>query len=161
MTTMAGISLTADSDTISVQSPYHPRFVSRARELAGKWDVGARAWRFPLSQSERVRSLCQEVYGTDGTAPTVTLRVAVPEQGTRQLQLWAAGRSLARAYGRDSGAKIGEGIVVVSGGFTSGGSRANPELVVKTGTVVEILDCPEPAAEAYLADHPETAEIVR
>jgi DNA repair protein RadC len=51
---------------IAVRSPYHPNFPARARTLGGIWDAAQRVWVFDAADNDRVRSLCREIYGTDG-----------------------------------------------------------------------------------------------
>ena len=51
---------------IAVSSPYHPNFPARARSLGGVWDAARRVWLFDAADHDRVRSLCREIYGTDG-----------------------------------------------------------------------------------------------
>ncbi len=51
---------------IAVSSPYHPNFPVRARSLGGIWDAARRVWVFDAADHDRVRSLCREIYGTDG-----------------------------------------------------------------------------------------------
>ena len=51
---------------IAVSSPYHPNFPARARSLGGVWDSARRVWVFDSADHDRVRSLCCEIYGTDG-----------------------------------------------------------------------------------------------
>ena len=51
---------------IAVSSPYHPNFPARARTLGGIWDTARRVWVFDAADHDRVRSLCREIYGTDG-----------------------------------------------------------------------------------------------
>jgi len=51
---------------IAVSSPYHPGFPARARSLGGIWDAARRVWVFDASDHARVKSLCLEIYGTDG-----------------------------------------------------------------------------------------------
>lgn len=48
---------------IAVSSPYDPKFPPRARELGGTWDSGRLIWLFDPRHEERVRALCEEVYG--------------------------------------------------------------------------------------------------
>jgi DNA repair protein RadC len=48
---------------IAVSSPYNPRFPPRARELGGRWDAGRLMWLFDARDEERVRALCEEIYG--------------------------------------------------------------------------------------------------
>src|SRR5215468_7453643 len=51
---------------IAVASPYHRHFPLRARSLGGVWDAARRVWIFDAGDQDRVRSLCREIYGTDG-----------------------------------------------------------------------------------------------
>ncbi len=60
------------------------------------------------------------------------------------------GRTVASAHGRDSGAKIGEGVCFEAGGCTSGGSVKNWYTVIESGSVLTIYDVPRRAAEEKL-----------
>src|SRR6266404_9847953 len=60
------VSLVEQDGRIAVSSPYHPRFPARARSLGGTWDAAQRVWLFDAADHDRVRSLCREIYGTDG-----------------------------------------------------------------------------------------------
>jgi DNA repair protein RadC len=51
---------------LAVSSPYHPNFPARARLLGGEWDATRRVWVFEAHEDDRVRSLCRDIYGTDG-----------------------------------------------------------------------------------------------
>ncbi len=136
---------------IVARTPFNGTFVSGARRLAGKWSGDA--WHFPASQEERVRSLCREVYGTDERgADLVTLQVRFPElhQAERRA-VFIAGREVVRATGRDSGARLGDGVVLVSGEVGSGGSVKYWTTRIDPGTTLEVLDVPRPAAEAAVA----------
>ena len=63
------LSIVAQDGRIAVSSPYHPDFPARARMLGGEWDPGRRVWLFDEADSDRVRTLCREIYGTDGSEP--------------------------------------------------------------------------------------------
>lgn len=164
------VTITAATGKISVASPFNASFPERAHNLGGKWQGGR--WVFDQRVEADVRGLCIEFYGTDGAAPadTVDVRVFITDaQGWgsipfRNVDLTAtlAGRPVARAYDRDSGAKTMEGVIVRQGGWTSGGSRKNPTITLKNGvdTEVEILDVPRPAAEALIADYPGMVSII-
>lgn len=60
-----------------------------------------------------------------------------------------AGRTIARAWGRDSGAKLGDGVVKLQGRVGSGGSMKNWETVVDADVVLH--DCPRKVAEKLIA----------
>ena len=144
---------TANGKTV-VESPYHPLFVSGARALNGKYSEGT--WSFDARDESRVRELCREVYGTDGAdaADLVTLRVSLGSGGYSD-SLFVAGRQVASRRGRDNAVKLGDGVILVSGGFPSwGGSMKYPALEPKEGTVLLVRDVPRPAAEKAVAASP-------
>ena len=60
------VSIDEQDGRIAVRSPYHPNFPARARLLGGEWDAARHVWLFDPGDNDRVRSLCREVYGTDG-----------------------------------------------------------------------------------------------
>jgi DNA repair protein RadC len=63
------VSIVEQDGRIIVTSPYHPNFPARARMLGGTWDGDRRVWLFDAGDHDRVRSLCDEIYGTDGSRP--------------------------------------------------------------------------------------------
>src|SRR5271166_1704485 len=60
------VSIVEQGGRIAVSSPYHPNFPARGRFLGGEWDAQRHVWLFDVGEDDRVRSLCREVYGTDG-----------------------------------------------------------------------------------------------
>jgi len=62
------VSIVEQDGRIVVGSPYHPNFPARARLLGGDWDARRHVWIFDAREDDRVRSLCREIYGTDGAA---------------------------------------------------------------------------------------------
>ncbi len=145
------ISINRSGASISVASPFHPAFVRRAKELGGKWDAAAKVWAFDARDEDDVRALCREVYGTDGAdgARMVDLRLQF-KAGARagQRAVYVCGREIARARGRDSGAKLGEGVKLVSGKITSGGSVKNWATIIEPGSTFVLRDVPEEKARA-------------
>jgi DNA repair protein RadC len=63
------VSIVEQGGRIVVGTPYHPNFPARARLLGGDWDALRHVWIFDAREDDRVRSLCREIYGTDGTLP--------------------------------------------------------------------------------------------
>src|SRR5271169_998086 len=63
------VSIVEQGGRIVVGTPYHPNFPARARLLGGDWDAPRHVWIFDAREDDRVRSLCREIYGTDGVAP--------------------------------------------------------------------------------------------
>ncbi|HRR40482.1 MAG TPA: hypothetical protein P5244_04545 [Syntrophales bacterium] len=137
---------------IIVTSPYNADFVDRAKRLGGRWQ--SPSWVFDIRDEQAVRNLCRTIYGTDGQSiPDVVTIRATLDSSKRAYQgpITLFGRVVARAFGRDSGARLGEGVILVSGRFFSGGSRMNWYTEVKDGTVVRIHDIPRAAAEKAIA----------
>ena len=63
------VSIVEQGGRIVVGTPYHPNFPARARLLGGDWDALRHVWIFDAREDDRVRSLCREIYGTDGVVP--------------------------------------------------------------------------------------------
>lgn len=142
-----------------VSSPYHPDLPGPAKKLGGRWNKSA--WVYDARDEERVRELYRGIYGTDGSAPTgdlVSLRVSFPDgASTYHGGIFVGGRCIGRATGRDSGASLADGIIIISGNITSGGSVKNWRTVAPEGTIVEIRDVPREKAleviESKMADN--------
>lgn len=157
---MSIVTITTAGSTLQVASPFNPSFPPRARTLGGKWSATTKTWNFDVRDESRVRALCLEIYGSDGSAAVesdlVTLRVTLAEDqmifGDKG-SLYFAGREIARAYGRDSGAKMGDRIVFLQGRAKSGGSTKNWDTRTTDGAIFEIRDLPRAAALKAIADH--------
>lgn len=134
-----------------VQSPYNSLFVEGAKKLGGRFSNAS--WSFDIRDEERVRALCFQAYGTDGVrTDQVTLRIRWRKDAKILTSpISCHGRSLARAHGRDGGARLCDGIVVLSGGFDSCGSVKNWYTSVSSGTEVLVRDFPRKAAEDLVA----------
>ena len=137
---------------LSVASPYNPAFAPGAKRLGGRWSAATKAWQFDPRDEQRVRELCRSVYGTDGSpseaGDLVTIRVTAPDGwDVYGRGLYIYGRQVAWATGRDSGARLCDGVIVLKGSFDSGGSMKNWMTVCKPGTVFELRDLPRKALE--------------
>jgi hypothetical protein len=147
--------ITVDGARLTVKSEYNTTFVDAAKSLGGKWS--APYWVFDARDEQRVRNLCREIYGSDGlTADLVTLRIEWRREASAdKAPVVVNGRVIARAFGRDSGAKQGDGVAVLAGGFGSGGSVKNWCTTVRGGTIVLVRDFPRAAAEKLIAEQGE------
>lgn len=136
-------------ERIKVQSPYNPDFVRSAKQIGGRWERPY--WTFDRRDEDRVRDLCVRIYGEGAanaggfTAPIArcTLRVTLGKsKAWRPTSIVVAGRPVARIFGRDSGAKLADGVIVDSGSVHSGGSRKNPGICWDDDTVLIVRDVP-------------------
>jgi DNA repair protein RadC len=60
------VSIVERDGRLAVTTPFHPDFPARARMLGGVWDGARRVWLFDPVDSERVQTLCRDIYGSDG-----------------------------------------------------------------------------------------------
>lgn len=131
---------------ICVGSPYNPYLPSRAKKIGGKWNPTGKCWSFDIRDEARVEELYRSIYGqwdSEVAADAVTVRVTVATDLSEwHSGIFFAGRQVARATGRDSGARLGDGVVILQGGFGSGGSVKNWTTRCSEGTVFEIKDIP-------------------
>jgi hypothetical protein len=144
-------------DVVWAHSPYNPSLPTEAKKLGGRWEPKSRAWKFNARDEVKVRELYKSIYGTDGTIPEgdlVTLECSIEKEWSAlRSGLFLAGRQVAYATGRDSGAKLAHGVIIVSGeGFKSGGSFKNWRTIGLPGTTFEVRDVPRSATELPLPE---------
>lgn len=144
------VTITVDGKKLYVESPYNAEFPTRARALGGKWKD--KRWVFPAHVEQQVRELCVAKYGTDGSvAPAmVTVRVTLGEDRWCS-DLALAGIPVARTFGRDEGVVLSDGVSLLAGSMSSGGSRKNFRLRWDAGTQVQ-LEVPETLIERLRKD---------
>ncbi|WP_313455580.1 hypothetical protein [Stenotrophomonas sp.] len=158
---MSDVTVVVEGGFIYVRSPWNADFVKEAKEdFSGKFVNGQ--WVFDIHNEKRVREALMENYGCDGiTTETCTVRVTLDADDDSSCgPITVCGRSIARARGRDSGATLSPGIVIIEGGFTSGGSVKNWTTKVKNGhAVVLIRDFPGVVARRLVAKGKEWISI--
>ena len=133
-----------DNGKAAIKTPYNADFVKKIKQIGGaKWD--GEAWIVPATEVDIVRGYMREVYGeTDvPSGDRVTVDVTFVETAyADRASIFLFGREVCRAHGRDSGAKVCEGVTILSGTIGSGGSRVNWDTRIEKGTVVRIRDLP-------------------
>lgn len=156
---MSTVQITTEDGKLYLSSPYHPNLPAQARQIGGKFHRASSSWVFDPRDEQRVRELAHAIYGTDGTATQfVTIRVHLDKYRNGP-GLWVCGRELATRQGRDTPVRLGDGVIIVEGGFDGrGGSVKNPRLDPKDGTVLEVRDVP--AGHPSLEDLDEKDGIV-
>ncbi len=143
---MQTISLEIIGDQVKVITPYHEEFVRKCRNLRGHYKESA--WWFDDSILEYVREIMMESFGTTGETPFETCTLLIKDYDDREDKgpCTLFGRTIARAFGRDSGAKLGDDIIFISGIYTSSGSVKNWCTEIKKATF-EIHHFPIPSIE--------------
>lgn len=144
-------------------TPYHSEFVRRIKECGGRWDAESRRWHIPEDALPIARTIMREIYGETDEAPateTVTLEATFTRDAVGYgVPIELAGRVIARAWGRDSGARVGDDVAFTKGSPRSGGSVRNWETVIPAGCVVQIFRVPIDLAERIVADPPEDVAL--
>lgn len=131
-----------------VFTPYNKNFVSEIKKIGGaKWDQSRKAWCIPADAVEQARVIMKRVYGeTDipdgGRKVSVQLTFKESFSADRSA-ITIFGKTVATAFGRDSGAKVGNDAIFTSGAPESGGSAKYWQTIVPEGSVVVLRDVPE------------------
>lgn len=157
---MSKITITRDSLNIKVSSPFSPDLPKQAKNLSGRWDGSS--WVFPLEAEPQVKDLYVDIYGEwDNISVDYVNLICISRNDASEHcgSLTLGSRVIARAYGRDSGAKTAEGVIVIEGGFTSGGSVKNWATKSLPGTKFRLLNVPRIKAE-LLVSNPEWCEKI-
>ncbi|HPO91757.1 MAG TPA: hypothetical protein PLJ44_11675 [Victivallales bacterium] len=133
---MEQISFKKQDDKIIVTTYYNRKFANKARNLRGQWDSSSKAWIFDESVEEYVKQALIDIFGVTGEIPYETCSLLIKDFTAWEMrgEVELFGRTVARAFGRDSGAKLGDDIIWVSGSYHSGGSVKNWTTEVENGT---------------------------
>lgn len=146
------ITIDAEAGKAYVYTPYNAEFVGKIRNVGGaKWDSDKRAWTVPAETVQEVRQIMRAVYGEDDLpsgGKSVSVRLTF-ERGYSTLcrPVTLMGKTVAVAYGRDTGAKVGTDVVFLEGEPDSGGSAKNWRTVIPAGAVVVLKNVPESKAK--------------
>ena len=155
------ITLTEEGDNLTVESPYHAKFIEDARDMGAKWDCDGKTWKFDARLRGEVLALLERVFGWVEDAPIVDIRITAKQdlEGNRAA-VYAGPVEIARARGRDGGATFCDGAAKISGTATSGGSAKNWKTIVRAGTLIQVHDVPE-GAVAKINERDWDVEVIR
>jgi len=109
--------------------------VAKCHRLGGKWDPTVKAWIFSGLVATEVDAL-DEKYNSKMVGVELT---ALTSLYTDREPLTIAGFVIATATGRDSGARVAEGISLIAGKFGSGGSVKNWTTRMSEGTTIRFF----------------------
>jgi len=133
---MKTVNLTVNNGQVKVQTPYNAEFVTKAKNLGGKWDTLSKTWIFNENVLDYVKEILIQIYGVTGETTYQTCTLVVKnysaEVVTGAVELF--GRTIARASGRDTGVSLGESIVWINGKKESGGSTKYWKTIVENAT---------------------------
>jgi len=113
---------------------FNQRLVDSCRKLGGKWDADSKSWVFSAIVADAVEDLdCK--WNSEISAYEIT---AKDQLSSAQDSVHFCGYPIATATGRDSGAKLHDGVAQMSGRIRSGGSVKNWTSVVEEGSIFRL-----------------------
>lgn len=126
----------ADSKKIMTfqHSPYNSIASDKCKKLGGKWDADAKSWVFSDLVEDEVEKI-DEMFNFDSLNVEITAKREI-YAGKGPVEF--LGYTIARAFGRDSGAKLGDGVSQISGKIYSCGSVNNWATEIKEGSVFRL-----------------------
>lgn len=153
--------ITVNAGKASIHSPFHPDFVVRIKGIGGRWNAASKTWTVGENMVNEAREIMRAVYGrddqqTDVQATDIRIRFGEEVHCTCG-GITMYGKTIAKAWGRDSGARVGEDVAFVEGRPDSGGSAKNWRTIIPAGSVVAVKNVPVALLGETL---PEGAEIV-
>lgn len=121
---------------VTLQSPrYNKWLVKECQNLGGRWDETAKAWVFSHLVEAEVDELDRQY---NEQLVCVDIEAQDDIRG-HQDDVTFMGYSIARAFGRDSGAKLGENVALLDGQISSGGSVKNWVTFVRKGSTFRLV----------------------
>lgn len=150
------ITFKTNGNETDVYTPYSAEFVSQIKSKLGtrKFDREKGCWTINTEDLDIVKEIVSDVYGyTEGEdLDTVKVKIKFEKSCcTLKDAVRIGGTTIARAWSRDSGAKLGDGVVLVDGKVGSSGSRANWETSVSEGSIF-LVTMPRKAVEKAMKD---------
>lgn len=145
---MEKITVKIEDRKARLYTPFSSEFVSSIKKIGGaKWNSNARCWEVPAEALDSARKIMKAVYGyTDlpdnGKLLKLRLTFKIEVSEVRASVVYF-GKTIATAWGRDSGARCGEDVVFEEKNPTSGGSMRNWRSIVAARSVVILRNVPE------------------
>ena len=128
-----------ENQKLAVYTEYNSEFIARVKEIGGKWNHHEFAWFVDYENKDALRQICLEIFGTDGTTDnTVKVKLTALDDLASWGSYKIAGKILVRVWDRDSGARPGDGVILLSGKINSGGSRKNYSAQIDKGSVFRL-----------------------
>lgn len=136
------ISITVKDEIANIYVPYNKEFISEIKNIgSAKWNPNEKCWTVPEEYIDNVREMMVHIYGYSDISKNETVKVTVKFlEGVAETKdsVKIFGKDVSKATSRDSGARVGENVVLVSGKIESGGSRVYWESQVEEGTIFSL-----------------------
>lgn len=145
---------------LRLTAPYNPDFIGPAKtKLGAHWD--GECWCFDIRDQDSALKFIEAKYGWRIGMPLVSVNIIFNEdRHFGQSPCVLLGRVLAAATDRDSGVKLGNGVRLVEGIATSGGSKKNWTTEIRAGSVFVVHDVPKQMAQDFITGKRESRNVV-
>jgi len=153
--------ITESNGKISIDTPYNADFVTKIKAAGAKWNTSTKTWQMDARSIASARAIMREVYGQDDLpCDTVSVKVTIKKDiRASRAPIVILGRTIASAKGRDTGARIGDGVCFESGKADSGGSMNNWCTIIEEGSVIILYDIAKNAVTDMIGVDPEYCGI--
>jgi len=113
---------------------FNVNLVAKCRKLGGRWDSSESAWVFSAIVEDKVDEI-DAIYNSKSVTVEITAKERISEHTD---SVCFFGYTIARACGRDTGAKLGEGVSQIEGKIGSAGSMKNWATEVTKGSIFRL-----------------------
>ena len=145
------ITVETRNDKLFIFTPFNRDFVTdiKASVNGARWNPAEKAWTVPVEAEETIYRLLAEHYGYKKDSKGISvIATALKDLIGQQDSVRFSGIPVARATGRDSGARVCEDVIHVSGKFGSGGSVKNWVTEIEEGASFKLMNIPESVLES-------------
>jgi hypothetical protein len=126
-----------------VNIEYCPQAIRKIKNLGqATWDKTMKGWLVSKAYEVELKDILLEYYGTDGSFSDKRVNIElVTNQYIKMSQkpVLFSGKTLAQAFHRDSGARVGQNVALIEGSINSGGSSKNWETIVEKGSRFKLM----------------------
>lgn len=140
-----------------IYTPYNYEFAKGMRSVnRARWNERKKVWVAPAEFIPQIRDIMYEAFGETDIAPakdkrSIKLRFTETVY-EKNKPVTILGKTVARAYERDSGAKVGTDVAFIHGTPTSGGSTKYWMTVIPAGCVAVLHNVPAGLLSRRLPD---------
>ena len=129
----------------SLKHRYNVDLIQECKKLAGQWSAANKAWIFSSIVQDKVDEL-DDIYNSNEIFVEIQ---ALKDFAKIRSPIDFCGYPVAIAVGRDHGAKVGDGVALIEGCISSGGSFRNWTTTIDKDTIFR-LSVPEKNLERWL-----------
>jgi hypothetical protein len=101
-----------------------------------------KGWLVSKDYEAELKDILLEYYGTDGSFSDKRVNIELltnKDIKMSQKPVLFSGKTLAQAFHRDSGARVGQNVALIEGSINSGGSSKNWETIVEKGSRFKVM----------------------